>query len=259
METGRLSDERPGSRGRIRFGIAGALLASLLVALPAHAGRPLDTEDTGTVEPGRFELEVGADWARNVDDQAAALKGVLSAGLLPRLELRVESQALVVDPDGERANAGAGDTVLGVKYRILDEAGRLPAVLIGGVVRVPTGDEERGLGDEDVDAGIVLALSKSWGPLTLTWNGGYAFVTRGRSLEDWTLSAAAEYRLSPSWAVVAEALGTVSTDGGTDRALVRAGAVHALTERLRLDGAVGVGFTRDSPEVVVTLGFTFGF
>jgi hypothetical protein len=146
-----------------------------------------------------------------------------------------------------------------VKFRLLDETPHVPALLLGAIVRLPTGGERRGLGAADVDVGALVAVAKTFDRLTLTWNAGHAFLTEGRRQSDWTLAASVEYRLTAAWSVVAEAVGTVSTDGGTDTAVVRAGAVWTLTERLRLDGAVGTGFTRDSPALVLTLGISVGF
>jgi hypothetical protein len=54
--------------------------------IAASATRPLDTEDTGTTEVGRFELELGVEHARAGDTQAWILTGVLSFGVLANLE-----------------------------------------------------------------------------------------------------------------------------------------------------------------------------
>jgi hypothetical protein len=45
------------------------VLAVALGPAPAWAGRPLDTEDTGTLEPGNAELELSGDFARNPEDR----------------------------------------------------------------------------------------------------------------------------------------------------------------------------------------------
>jgi len=35
--------------------------------------------------------------------------------------------------------------------------------------------------------------------------------------------------------------------------------VHAIAERVRLDAAVGPGLTRESPDLLLTVGVTVGF
>ena len=101
---------------------------------------------------------------------AIAPEGVLTVGLLPKLEARIESPLLLLEPDGQRAVGGIGDSLIGVKYRLLDEAETLPAM--------------------------------------------------------------------------------------PDTVVLRAGAVYAITDRIKLDGAVGVGVTRESPDVLITVGVT---
>jgi hypothetical protein len=129
------------------------VVALALAPTPVWAGRPLDTEDTGTVEPGKAELEVSGDFARNPEDRTWFAKGVLSVGVLPRLEVRIESVLLSLEPHEGRRRDGIGDSLVGLKYRLLDEADTVPAVLGALTVRLPTGDEDRGLGAEEVDVG----------------------------------------------------------------------------------------------------------
>lgn len=146
------------------------------------AGRPLETEDTGTVAPGAAELELSANYARNLPDNLWGTRGVLTVGLLPGLDARVESTLLLLAPQDRPSRAGIGDSLLGIKYHLLDDAAALPAVLGALTLRLPTGDAERGLGAEGVDVGLLAAVSKALGPMTLTWNVGYTFVTRDTAL-----------------------------------------------------------------------------
>ena len=229
----------------------------LLAPVASWAGRPLDTEDTGTVDPGKVELEVSGDYAKNPEDTTGSFKGVLNVGLLKGLEARIESSFLFLDPDGGSHENGVGDSLIGVKHRLLDETQRLPALLGSLTLRLPTGDEDRGLGAAEVDVGLLAVASKGFGPLTLTWNGGYTFVNRNRGLDFWTLNGSVEYRVTPAWSVVGEVASSIAArKEGVDTVVLRAGSVYAIHERIKLDGAVGVGLTRESPDVVLTLGIT---
>jgi hypothetical protein len=107
-----------------------------------------------------------------------------------------------------------------------------------------------------VDAGIVAVASKAVGALTLTGNVGYTFVTRDRELDFWTLAASLEYRVTKAWILVGEVVSAVGADRAADVAVLRVGAIYAIGARLKLDGAVGVGLTRGSPDVLVTVGMT---
>src|SRR3990172_8569259 len=86
------------------------VITLLLVLAPgaALAGRPLDTEDTGTVEPGKAELELSGDFARNPDDNSWSTRAVLSFGLISRLEGRIESTLLFLEPRPAEGDEEAG-------------------------------------------------------------------------------------------------------------------------------------------------------
>ena len=231
-------------------------VASALVAAPAWAARPLDTEDTETLEPGKAELQLSGDFTRGSGDNLWGAGGVLSLGLLPRLEGRVESALLLFEPEGERARGRIGDTLFGFKYRILDEAVSFPAVLAQLTLTLPTGDGALGLGPGGVDVGLLAAVSKTFGPIRLTWNGGYTFVTQDRNLDFWRLSASVEYLASKAWLLVGEVVSALAAEKTAEFAVLRVGAVYAISERIRLDGAVGFGLTRPSPDVILTVGVT---
>jgi hypothetical protein len=232
------------------------VLVVLLGPASAWAGRPLDTEDTGTVEPGKAELELSGDFARNPEDRARLAKGVLSLGVAPRLEVRIESLLLSLEPDEGRGRGGIGDSLVGLKYRLLDDVGAVPALLGALTVRLPTGDADRGLGAEEVDVGLLAVASKTLGPITLTGNGGYTFVTRDRKLEFWTLAAAVEYRATAAWSLLGEVVSFLPSHRGSETAVLRAGTTYAVHPRVKLDVGVGFGVTGQTPDVLVTFGAT---
>jgi hypothetical protein len=87
--------------------------------------------------------------------------------------------------------------VLGLKYRVLDETAAYPAVLGRLTLRVPTGSASRGLGDDGVDIGVLLAVSKQLGPVTMTGNVGYTAVTEGER-EFVTLAASLKWPVPES-------------------------------------------------------------
>ena len=248
-----------------RFLVRAITLLLVLAPGAAFAGRPLDTEDTGTVEPGKAELELSGDFARNPNDNAWSTKAVLSFGLISRLEGRIESTILFLEPrpaeDDEEAarkgRGGIGDSLIGFKYRLLDDADAVPAVLGSLTLRLPTGDEDRGLGAENVDVGLLAVVSKAFGPFNLTLNGGYTFVMRDRNLDFWLTAGSVEYRATKQWSLVGEivcGLGIHGVHRTPDTIVLRAGSTWAVTDRIKLDGAVGVGLTRESPDVLVTVG-----
>jgi Putative MetA-pathway of phenol degradation len=141
----------------MRLKVPAAVLIAVLIWLPrpGGAGRPLDTEDAGTVDPGSAQVELSGNFAASDPDEAWLVLAKLAIGLVPRLEASVQAAFLAVDIPGVRGETGLGDTSVRVKYRLLDETPRGPALLATVDLRLPTGDAQRGLGDDDVD---VLAL-----------------------------------------------------------------------------------------------------
>jgi hypothetical protein len=131
-----------------------------------------------------------------------------------------------------------------------------PAWLASVTLRLPTGDEHRGLGAGDVDVGLLMAVGKSIGPVTLTVNVGYLFVIGDRRFDGWGLAGSIEYRLSSTLSLVGESVGVLGARGAPNIAIARAGLVYGLTSRVKLDAAIGVGLTRVSPDLLLTMGVT---
>jgi outer membrane putative beta-barrel porin/alpha-amylase len=236
------------------------VILAVLAPSPAWAGRPLETEDTATLAPGTFESEMSGDYVRNPDDDSWSVKGVLKAGTWPRFEAKLELPVLVLEPDRSRSHSGVGDAVVGAKYRFVDEEPAVPALLGAVALRLPTGDTDRSLGREDVDVTAVGVVGKTFGSFIVHGNIGYTFVTANRDLDVWTLAASAEYRVTAALSLVGEVLGFLAShcdERATGR--VRAGATYAIRRNVRLDAAVGHGFTRGSPRALVTVGVTVPF
>jgi Putative MetA-pathway of phenol degradation len=239
--------------------LAGGIIlgALILLPVPVEAARPLDTEDAGTVEPGAGQLELGGTFARSDPDNVWLLIAKLAIGVLPGLEVSAQTSFLALDVSGARGEAGLGDSNLRVKYRVLDETPSLPALLAAVDLRLPTADSDLVQGDNDVDLLGLAVASKTFGPVTLMANGGYLFFLADRDLDLWLLTGAIEYRAGAALSLVAELVSLLPTTAArNDIAVVRAGLAYGLTDRIKLDGAVGFGLTRGSPDVTATVGIT---
>ena len=221
----------------------------------AWAARPLDTEDPGTIPQGKGELQGSVDAAKGDDGALVGLKGSLGFGLLPTMDIRLQTALLWVDPQDAPSRVGMADSLLEFKHRLLDETATLPAFLYAITLRFPTSLGASGLGENGVDATLLAVVGKTFGPLTLNWNGGYVFLV-GTELDLVLLSMSLAYRLTETWSLVGEVVGAIGVNQAPDVAVLRGGATYSLTPRMRLDGAVAVGVTRASPDVLVTIGTT---
>lgn len=230
-----------------------AVLALVLAAAPAAAYRPLATEDTDTVDRGRVELQVSAD-VEHGDETLWARRVVIGIGLTDRFEARIEAGVGAVDAPAERGRAGMIDSVVGLKYRLLDESPTHPALLAAATVRLPTA--RSGLGEDGVDVTALAAGSKTIGAVAIMLNAGRTFVTSDPARDQWAASVAADYRVIEALSVVSEVVSSFGARDARDSVVVRGGAIVRVSPRLAVDAAVGFGVTRRSPEVEATVGLT---
>jgi len=251
------------TRGRrrpvARLAAAAVATAIVLVATLVDAGRPLDTEDTTVLDPGVGELEAGVDLSRGSDGSAVGSRLVASVGVLPGLEALIEASVVAVDPPGQSWRAGAGDSLIGLKYRLLAESSDAPAVLLAAAARLPTGDDARGLGEGEPAVFALAAVSRRWGPLTLTANAGYVFAAGSRADDAVLTGLAVEHQLAFGWTLVGEAFALLGVWNAADQILARVGAAWQLGPHLRLDGAVGTGLGSGHADLLLTVGATFRF
>jgi Putative MetA-pathway of phenol degradation len=222
----------------------------------AWAARPLDTEDPRTVPQGKGEFQGSVDATKGDDGALVGLKGSLGFGLLPTMDLRLQTALLWGDPQDAPSRVGMADGLLEFKHRLLDETATLPAFLYAITLRFPTSLGASGLGENGVDATLLAVVGKTCGPLTLNWNGGYVFISRDRALDLVLLSTSLEYRVTETWSLVSEVVSAIGVNQAPTVAVLRVGATYSLTPRIKLDSAVGVGVTRASPDVTVTVGTT---
>jgi hypothetical protein len=222
----------------------------------AWAARPLDTEDPGTVPQGKGEWQGSVDAAKGADGALVGLKGSLGFGLLPHMDIRLQTALLWVEPQDAPSRVGMADSLVEFKHRLLDETETLPAFLYAITLRFPTSLGPSGLGEHGVDATLLAVVGKTFGPLTLNWNGGYVCISRARDLDLVLLSTSLAYRVTATWSLVGEVVSAIGVNQAPNVAVLRSGATYTFTPRIKLDGAVAVGVTRASPDVLVTIGTT---
>jgi hypothetical protein len=143
----------------------------LLIFDLTRAGPPFVTDDPEPPPPGGWEINVPFILERTpgTTDIDAPLFD-LNYGL-PEVQLKLEFPIKIVREDGEGTAAGAGDLLLGVKWRFLnDERSQLQLL-------VPTGDRAQGLGDGRPAYVLPLLVQKSWDKWTLYGNIGYWWQT----------------------------------------------------------------------------------
>jgi hypothetical protein len=149
----------------------------LLVIGPAQAGPPFVTEDPELPPPGTWEINVPFIFERTPGEtEMEAPLFDLNYGL-PDLQLKAEFPIEVVDADGAGVVAGAGDLLLGVKWRFLNNEQSQFQLGIYSQLLLPTGDHARGLGEGRPAFVLPLLAQKNWEKWTLYGNVGFWWQT----------------------------------------------------------------------------------
>ena len=192
------------------FGV-GSLLAISLV----QAGPPFVTDDPEPPPPGSWEINIPFMLERSPG------KTEMNAPLfdfnygLPDVQLKLEFPISIVHDDGDGTAVGAGDLLLGVKWRFLNneelhlQLGVYPQLL------VPTGDHARGLGEGRTAFVLPLVAQKSWGKWTLYGNVGFLWQTAAETRNYVYAGAVLEREINERLTLGAELFGNSPKEHGS--------------------------------------------
>jgi hypothetical protein len=236
----------------------------ILFSRVVFAARPLTTDDAGTVEKRKFQVETGFDFIRQDNHDKEYFPSLtLTYGLLERMDIGVGSAYLFVNPvEGKKVN-GFSDTPLKVKYRFLDQKDWIPSFAASGTFKIPTASKSKGIGSGKVDFNINTIfqwnLSERW---QLYTNLGYTFIGEHQVKNEFNYSIAGQFALSDKWALVGEVFG-LNNFNSNKRDDAISGLVGIqyilLTDKLVLDAGVEVGMNKAAPDFRFTTGVTFFF
>jgi hypothetical protein len=247
-----------------------ATAALLIGVLQVHAGRPLVTDDADPVELGRVEVEFGIELETSVNSYSLTAPFGFGFGVTDWLEMAIKPSVLYVDDQeaSPRRLGGVGDLVLEAKARLPFTPFDLGIALVPSL-KIPTADEDRGLGTGKVDVGAVLAVTKEFTETQkLHFNVGYTVTGKAPEVRlqdvlfiglagETTIPGLAEERLQ----LVAEVFGTTKAEeDGRGDIQGRLGIRYLAVEDLILDAAIGRSFTaRPQVEFFATVGLTWTF
>jgi outer membrane putative beta-barrel porin/alpha-amylase len=244
-----------------------ALLAGFLLA---QAGRPLVTDDADPVARGRVEVEAGLELETATQSYSVTAPFAFGVGLTDWVEIAIKPSALYVDDQdaSPRRVGGVGDLVLEAKARLPFRPLDLDLALVPSL-KIPTADEDRGLGTGEVDGGAVFVITKAFTEAQkLHFNVGYTVTGKTPEVKrqdvlfiglagETTIPGVTEERLQ----FVAEVFGTTKEEeDGRGDIQGRVGLRYLAVEDLVLDAAIGRSFTsRPRVEFFATVGLTWTF
>jgi len=210
---------------------AGWLLAIGL----AQAGPPFVTDDPEPPPPGGWEINVPFILERTpgTTNMDAPLFD-FNYGL-PDIQLKLEFPIKIVHEDGDDTAAGAGDLLLGVKWRFFNneqaqfQLGVYPQLLL------PTGDRARGLGDGGSAFVFPLLAQKNWEKWTLYGNVGFWWQTGAETRDYVYAGAVLEREITERLTLGVELFGNSPKErGGHSELAFNVGGVWKLGTHLNL-------------------------
>jgi hypothetical protein len=255
-----------------KIALAG-LFAMILTAQTALAGQPLVTDDTGTQGTGKVQIEITGEYFHDRERVAGATEKARGGNAGATLTVGVHERVDVVAGvpfdwfsnyvNGERIarESGIGDVTFDVKWRFFEKDGWSLALKPG--VILPTGDDERGLGNGRVGYRFFLIGTKEVAPWAFHANLGY--IRNENSVGDeknlWHASAAAEYEVIKNLKIVGN-VGLESNpdiNDNTPPVFALGGIVYQFSESFSVDGGIKVGLTKPETDLTFLIGTTIKF
>lgn len=242
--------------------ISRAGCVALLFPAACFAAHPLISDDTGTQGRGNFQLEINTDHSRDSDDGIEARAGVvntaLTYGWTDTLDAAVNLPYQHLRGDGEPDHSGIGDATLLLKWRFYEKNGL--SFALKPMVLLPTGNEDRGLGNGRVGYGLHTLATFAMERLTLLGNIGYMHnENRIDARSDiWNISAAALYNLTSKARWIFD-IGTYrNSDPAVDMnpAFALTGLIYGVNEKLDLDAGFKKGLNKAEADASWGVGLT---
>lgn len=212
--------------------------AVFVITQASYAARPLSTDDAGTVEREKFELEVGYDFIDNGGGNREQSMGAsIKAGLTEGVDFGI-AVPYQLEPEN-----GLDQGEMGVKFSLLKERENAPGAALTFGYNI--GASEYAL------CGIA---SKEIGLFTVHLNLGYNAPGTVDGKGTTTYSIGGEFSADENLTMVSEIVGE---ENGIMEGLL--GGRLQVSEAIAFDLGAGFGFNEKSPDLKTTLGLTFGF
>ena len=207
------------------------LLACCFTTVSTQAGPPFVTDDPEPPPPGGWEINVPFILERTpgTTEMDAPLFD-LNYGL-PDLQLKLEIPVEIVHEDSN----GAGDLLLGVKWRFFNSEKSQLQLGVYPQVLAPTGNHARGLGEGRAAFVLPLLAQKSWDKWTLYGNIGYWWQGAHETRNYFYAGAVLEREINERLELGVELFGNSPKErGGSSELAFNVGGTWKLSKHLNL-------------------------
>ena len=238
--------------------------SSLAQAEPLVTDRPDATESSSVVAPRFAQFEIGLTTGDDTNGESFTQSGgsLLRVGLVEDWELRLGWDGYQDGPAG----AGAGDGLLGFKYRIAPEAREtfFPEMALLVHTTVPWGADD--FSSDEFDPSFLFAFSHT---LNDRWSLGYNLGAQLATSDtangsDTTLasglySVALGYGATEQLSFFLEVFGDVGLSAETSSTSLDGGLTWLFNDDSQLDLFAGVGLDDDAEDWFLGIGYSIPF
>ena len=239
----------------------------------AKAAHPLITDDTGTQGTGKYQFEFIGEYRHDSEDGVTTNSilfptiPVVSYGVAETMDLAIgfPYQCIETKQGGlTTSKSGISDSSIQLKWRFYEKDGLSFAVKPG--VTLPTGDQDRGLGNGKASYSAYFIMTKDMIPWAIHFNVGYvrneyklqaAEAVNRKDL--WDVSFASEVEIMKNVKVVANIGMQRNSDrtSNTDPAFILGGLIYSVRDNLDLDIGVKGGLNKPETEITYLAGITW--
>ena len=238
--------------------------SGLVQAEPLVTDRPDATESSSVIAPQFAQFEVGLTTGDDADGESFTQSSgsLLRVGMVEDWELRLGWDGYQDGPEG----AGAGNGLLGFKYRIAPESRELflPEMALLVHTTVPWGADD--FSSDKFDPSFLLAFSHT---LNDSWSLGYNLgaelatskkATGGNTTDSSGLySVALGYEATEQLGLFIEVFGDVGLSAETSSTSLDGGFTWLFSDDSQLDVFAGVGLDADADDWFLGIGYSIRF
>ena len=255
-----------------------AMFAVLLWCGHAFGAHPLITDDSGTQGKGKFQLEVNSQFYYDKETEegvttketggevATALSYGITEDIDIVLGLPYQWKKIKEDRESTSDVNGFSDMSFELKWRFFEKEGLSFAMKPG--ITLPTGNENKGLGNGRASYGLVFITTKEIEPWAFHLNLGYTH-NEYKLQEDkdanrkgiWHASLASEVELLKDLKLVAN-IGMERNPNkvsNTHPSFILGGLIYSISENFGLDLGVKGGLNKPETDLAFLAGIAIRF
>jgi hypothetical protein len=163
------------------------IIVYLSISIPALAGPPFRTDDPEPVEYRHWEIYIASQGSFDRNETSFTAPHIeINYGIVPDVQIHLIAPFEYVKTEEESSHYKYADMEIGAKFRFIHETDSRPQVGVFPIVVLPTGDKDKGLGSEDVQAFLPIWVQKGCGPWKTYGGGGY-WINPGAANKDYWL------------------------------------------------------------------------